>query len=78
MVKQKVSEYLDWVRASKNDAERQIRRAEFKSWYVCLTVEQQNEAQTVLKQDRNEIRIELRSIREEVEMLMKGTYREAS
>ncbi len=78
MIEKKVNKFLDWLRESKDSDERELRQVTFKNWYDSLTENQQEQAQTALKKDRDQIRRELRSIREEVELLKKGVYKEAS
>lgn len=72
MIQKKVNEYLVWVREAHTEDERELRRADFNAWYYTLSEKQKEAAQAALKPDMDEVKRELRAIREEAEMAIKG------
>jgi hypothetical protein len=78
MIKEEVIRHLIGIRSSKDEDERKMRRTELNDWFYTLSEAEQVEAKVALSEDMIRVKRELRAIREEVEMVMEGAYREAS
>jgi len=78
MIKEEVIRHLIGIRSSKGEDERKMRRTELNDWFYTLSEAEKVEAKVALSEDMIRVKRELRAIREEVEMVMEGAYREAS